>query len=342
MTDEALEGEVVGAETRGTLALKPVNGTAIQEWTPRFAISVDDAVEVVKQKREFMDRVMRKDEHYGVIPGTGDKPALLKRGAELLLSSMGLRPELIDAAPPAEDWTGEHHGGEPFIQYRRACIIWRQVGPNPEDRDFIARAEGSCSSWEKKYRYRNAARVCPECGEATIIRGKAEFGGGWLCWKKKGGCGEKFTDDDSRITKQEVGQVANKDVADQANTILKMADKRAMVAATLVATGCSDIFTQDIEDGQEDPADSRDEGQPRAVAQPAAAQPPAAAQNSEEAIARLIWLATALPKPLAVMKDEKRILALLKTSSVDALTARINHEHQTQCGLTCEHLNEKA
>jgi hypothetical protein len=30
--------------------------------------------------------------------------------------------------------------------------------------------------------------------------------------------------------------------------ILKMADKRALVAATIIATGCSDIFTQDIED----------------------------------------------------------------------------------------------
>lgn len=221
---------------------------ALQEWTPRFAISVDEAVKVVEQKRQFMERVMRRDEHYGVIPGTGTKPALLKPGAELLLSSMGLRPELIDAAPPIEDWTGDQHGGESFLQYRRACIIWRQTGFGPDDKIFIARAEGSCSSWEKKYRYRTISRSCPVCGQATIIRGKVEFGGGWLCWKKKGGCGQKFGGDDVRITKQESGQIVNPDVADLANTILKMADKRALVAATLVATGCSDIFAQDIED----------------------------------------------------------------------------------------------
>jgi len=38
------------------------------------------------------------------------------------------------------------------------------------------------------------------------------------------------------------------DPADVENTILKMAQKRAMVAATLSATAASDIFTQDIED----------------------------------------------------------------------------------------------
>jgi len=37
-------------------------------------------------------------------------------------------------------------------------------------------------------------QTCPECGQAAIIKGKAEYGGGYLCWKKKGGCGAKFPD----------------------------------------------------------------------------------------------------------------------------------------------------
>jgi hypothetical protein len=36
--------------------------------------------------------------------------------------------------------------------------------------------------------------VCPTCGKPSMIKGKAEYGGGWLCFKKKGGCGAKFTD----------------------------------------------------------------------------------------------------------------------------------------------------
>jgi len=35
--------------------------------------------------------------------------------------------------------------------------------------------------------------VCPDCGSgASVIKGKAEYGGGYLCFKKKGGCGSKW------------------------------------------------------------------------------------------------------------------------------------------------------
>ena len=43
-------------------------------------------------------------------------------------------------------------------------------------------------------------------------------------------------------------RVPNPDVADVVNTIQKMAQKRALVAATLIATSASEFFTQDVED----------------------------------------------------------------------------------------------
>ena len=43
-------------------------------------------------------------------------------------------------------------------------------------------------------------------------------------------------------------RIPNPDVADVVNTIQKMAQKRALVAATLIATSASEFFTQDIED----------------------------------------------------------------------------------------------
>ena len=39
--------------------------------------------------------------------------------------------------------------------------------------------------------------LCPECGQPAIIKGKEEWGGGWVCWKKEGGCGAKFDSDPS-------------------------------------------------------------------------------------------------------------------------------------------------
>jgi hypothetical protein len=235
---------------------EPIETTAVtirreelQEWTPRFVLSVDEAVHMVEQKREFFQRVMRPDEHYGKIPGTGGKkPTLLKPGAELLCASMGLHPVFRDAAPPVLDYTGETHGGEPFIQYRRICELRRQTGQGPDDYMVVAWAEGVCNSWESKYRWRESKRKCPACSRETIIVGKKEYGGGFVCFKRIGGCGTKFQATDQRILGQQIGKVINPDVLDLENTILKMADKRALVASVLVGTGCSDLFTQDLED----------------------------------------------------------------------------------------------
>ncbi len=274
MTDTSAEDitQETGLTTRGT--------TDLAEWTPRFMLSVDSAVEMVQQKHEFFRRVMRKDEHYGVVPGTGTKPTLLKPGAELLLSSMGLRVLLDDEAPPVVDFAGTATGGEAFIRYQRRCRVIRQTGPGPEDFIVIAQASGTCNSWEKKYRWRESQLICPKCGKPNVRRSKPRDGedpkqAGWYCWAKTGGCGATFPARDEAITSQSVGQIPNPDIADLDNTILKMADKRAYVAATLLATGCSDIFTQDVGDDGEDATSEPQDGYvpPGQAATTAASEP---------------------------------------------------------------------
>lgn len=202
-------------------------------------IAVQDALIAYQAKKDLIDGIMKAGVDYGIIPGS-TKNTLLKAGAEKATSFFGLSARFKDAQV-VEDFTGKDHGGEAFFFYRRTCELWR-------GEHLVASVDGSCNSFEKKYRYRSAERVCPHCGKSAIIKGKAEYGGGWVCFKKKDGCGAKFGDNDPAIVSQEAGQVKNPDVADQANTILKMADKRALVAATLIATGLSEYFTQDIED----------------------------------------------------------------------------------------------
>jgi hypothetical protein len=107
---------------------------------------------------------------------------------------------------------------------------------------------GSCSTLETKFRYRKAEQTCPKCGKPTIIKGKKEYGGGWLCYQKKGGCGAKFVDGDKDIENQNMGRIEHDNPADYYNTVLKMAKKRAQVDAILTATAASDIFTQDVEE----------------------------------------------------------------------------------------------
>ncbi len=191
---------------------------------------------------EAMTKLMKDGQDFGVIPGT-NKPTLLNPGADKLNNLFGLIPEFI-IQDREEDWTGERHGGEPFFSYTVLCRLNRS--------DYLmGQGFGSCNSWESKYRYRKSERVCPACGKDSIIRGKAEYGGGWICFAKKGGCGAKFKAGDPAIEEQIVGKVNNPEIFDQVNTILKMANKRAKIAATLNATSAHEFFTQDMEDMQQ-------------------------------------------------------------------------------------------
>jgi hypothetical protein len=211
------------------------------------AMEVARAVERYTLLNSFVGSVLREGTDFGKIPGTGDKATLLKPGAEKLAMFFGLSPT-FEHVRVTEDWTGQDHGGEPFFYYLIKCRL-------SKNGVTVAEAEGSCNSWESKFRYRQGERVCPICGNATIKRSKFAPKGapqgtppGWYCYAKIGGCGVEFRDDDKAITEQQTGRVPNPDPADQVNTILKQAEKRALVAVTLIAVNASDYFTQDIED----------------------------------------------------------------------------------------------
>lgn len=203
------------------------------------AMSIELAVERYNTITEFVSRVLRRDVDYGTIPGT-EKLTLLKPGAEKLTTFFGLstRFQVIERI---EDWTGAEHEGEPFFYYLYRCQLYRGDL-------LVAEADASCNSRETKYRYREAQRICPSCQQAAIIKGREEYGGGYICFRKKGGCGAKFSTGDAAIEGQQTGRIFNPDIADQVNTIQKMSQKRALVAATLLAVNASEFFTQDVED----------------------------------------------------------------------------------------------
>ena len=204
------------------------------------AVTLKDALIRYQMMKDFVSGVLQPSVDFGIIPGTSNKPTLLKPGAEKLASFFGLRP-IFSVIERVDDWTGENHGGEPFFLRDYKAQLYRNG-------ELIGEGCGSCNSWESKYRYRNGNRKCPKCGNETIIKGKEDYGGGWLCFAKKGGCGAKFKDNDQAITGQDTGKIKNPDIFDQVNTIDKMAQKRALIAAVLIATNASDYFTQDVED----------------------------------------------------------------------------------------------
>ena len=203
---------------------------AVYEDKPLTITELKDQVNLIQQ---VMKEVMREGEHFGVIPGCGDKPALLKSGAEKLIFTFRLVPDPIEEIL---ELPNNHR------EYRYKIKMYTKNGI------YLGAGVGSCSTMEGKYRFRKADLDCPECGQAAIIRGKSEYGGGWLCYAKKGGCGKKWTDADSPFRNIVTDRIEHDNPADYYNTCQKMAKKRALVDACLTVTAASDIFTQDIEE----------------------------------------------------------------------------------------------
>ena len=202
---------------------------------------IDPAVEEVKRIANLVlslrDQVFKDKQDYGIIPGT-DKPTLLLPGMEKLMRALNLRAEYLERHV-IRDFA------RPLFHFEYECRLV-EIDSNRT----VSTAVGSANSMESKWRWRNADRVCPHCGKPTIIKGKAEYGGGWLCFAKKGGCGAKFSDTDVLITSQQVGRIENPDIFDQVNTISKIAQKRALGSAIKSAANVSEFYTVDLEDFQ--------------------------------------------------------------------------------------------
>lgn len=201
-------------------------------------MTIEQVIDRRNSMVDFVRKSLQENIDFGKIPGT-DKNTLLKAGAEKLNTFYGYIPK-FSPITTTEDWTGKDHNGEPFFYYHEKCQLVR-------DGVVVGEGDGSCNSWEKKYRYRASQRVCPNCGKPTIFKSRNP-GEGFYCWTKKDGCGAKFAENAPEIVSQQAGQVPNPDIFDQVNTLLKMAQKRALVAATLIACNASEFFTQDTED----------------------------------------------------------------------------------------------
>ena len=100
--------------------------------------------------QEVMKQVMKKEVHYGVIPGC-NKPSLLKPGAEKIMATF----RLVADNPLIEDLSTPDS-----IRYRVIQRILDMSG------NLVGSAIGECSSDEEKYKWRKP--VCNEEFEATL------------------------------------------------------------------------------------------------------------------------------------------------------------------------------
>jgi hypothetical protein len=168
--------------------MEETNAVVAQDHVPKFEISLEQNKARLEQMRQFVAEQMIKGIDYAPIPGCGDKPTLLKPGAEKLNAIMGFYPEFMKL-------------NEIFDQENKLLVIeYKCVLKSKKTGIKQAEGIGVCNSKEKKY--------------------------------------------------------INQDFFSIWNTINKMAQKRAYVGATLMATALSQNFTQDVEDyveGKEEP-----------------------------------------------------------------------------------------
>lgn len=198
-----------------------MNDIIEHELVPQTAVQVKAQVKAIQ---EVLHAVMKRDVHYGVIPGT-QKPTLYKAGAEILLSTfrIAVDPEIEDLSTADE------------IRYR---VKLRGVA-NAEARlgnvsgAVVGAGVGECSTSEEKYCW----RACHGDGEWEATpedRRRIKWGSKW-----GQGQGERIETQTRQI---------RTNPSDLANTVLKMAKKRAQIDLCLTALSASDVFDQDMED----------------------------------------------------------------------------------------------
>lgn len=174
-------------------------------------VSAEEIRDHVNVVQKVMQAVMKKDTHYGVVPGS-KKPSLYKPGAETLCKTFHIAPSFQVEDISAGD----------YYRYRVKC-----VGVHQGSGVTLGEGVGACSSNEEKYKWRRA--ICPEEFDAAP-EGRRRI---------------KFSKYNGNVERT---QQIRAEADDIDNTVLKMACKRALVAMTLNVLAASDIFAQDIED----------------------------------------------------------------------------------------------
>lgn len=297
MTDEPIElpaeGET-GEQFATTREVAPRKSTMIEEreshWRPPPIALLEEqdfqrVVQLTKREvarmKTLRREVMEESVHYGTVPGT-EKPSLWQPGAQLLnriarYKPTYLRERIIEGDEPS-----------PRLTYIVTCRLIDAQG------EQVGEGLGAASSWEKKHRYRYAERTCPKCGQPAINRagddqkgrnGKKQL---YYCWKRKGGCGANFHQGEPEVAEIEAQPLmqTNPDPHDLENTLLKMAAKRALVAATLLAHACSGEFSQD-QDPDDPVVDPEEERAAATYKGPVKRQPANSSRVKEESFGAL-------------------------------------------------------
>ena len=189
-------------------AVEVHRGVVVEEYRPRILMDPESAKALNEALRANMRAVLQDGTDFGVIPGTGNKPALLKPGAEKLLQWFGFG-HAMEKTETERDADGKRLG----VTYR--CTVTKDL---PDGRRAVI---GMCEG----YAGYDEDRFYTSAGQAEA---------------KERANAERY--------KRQVNKAKFAEYRAPWNSVIKMCQKRAMVGAALQATSASSLFTQDVED----------------------------------------------------------------------------------------------
>ena len=176
---------------------------------------VTETMTKINSFQRLLQKELKQGRDFGIIPST-TKPTLLKPGAEKILMLLGISSE-YELMEQIQDYkTG-------IFAFTIKCILYKSGNK-------ITEGVGCCSTKESKYAYKwvYEKEVPQALNKDELV--KKEFNGPYGKYLKY--------------------RIDNDDPYTLANTVLKMAKKRAQIDAVLTVASLSEIFTQDMEDLQ--------------------------------------------------------------------------------------------
>jgi hypothetical protein len=220
-----------------------------QDYAPsqEIAHAIAGTMDQLKAIRTFVKEQFQRGIDAGKIPGCGDKDVLLLPGAQKATMYFNCYPTYR---------TKEKDLGNGHVDFRVRCLLISRA-----TREQVGEGIGCASTKEKKFKRGGSAKPCPSCQAPAIMKSKEEYGGGWYCNAKAGGCGAKFAKGHKGLSEAREVEVADDSAYEVRNTVLKMAKKRAHVDAAMTLGCLSELFTQDIEDTYQ-PSQVRDAARP--------------------------------------------------------------------------------
>lgn len=188
-------GALYGALAKAQIAFKPIPRTRIN---PYYHSKYADLADIIAATQDALSAA-----GLCVIQGSGTDTSLrvcyvttrLAHESGQWIEQMVTLPATMRGEGGIERFDAQSVGAAITYgrRYGRSAILGVASEDDDDANAIVAPPrEGDAQSRPARSDY----LICPRCGKDAIIKGSPKYGGGRVCWKKRDGCGAKWTDEE--------------------------------------------------------------------------------------------------------------------------------------------------